>query len=660
MRNANSKGHQGTCRRLCSVLLPSLVLLLTLLPAQTLLAEAADEPVTERRLKISDYRQKMMAGWIGQMVGVGWGAPTEFRFNNQIIPVDDVPEWKPEMVNVWNQDDLYVEMTFLRSLELHGLDVSMRQAGIDFANSEYDLWHANKAGRDNLRRGIAPPDSGHPQFSSHADDIDYQIEADFSGLISPGLPNSVIALGEKFGRIMNYGDGVYGGQFVGCMYAEAFFENDPRKIAEAGLRCIPEGSLYAEMIRDVIGWHAENPDDWEATWQLINEKYHENPDSIRCLCTLKGADFNIDAKINGAYILLGLLYGQRDFDRSIVIAMRAGQDSDCNPSNAGGVLFTTSRYADLEDKYISALEQGKKFSYTEYDFEGLADVSEKLARQIVVQNGGRIETDADGEEVFVIPIQKPQPSALEMCWDPGPIADTTFTSEEFSHLGWLWITSLIGWAILLLALVSFRENRNPSALWIFAAVAAGYLIWELILVAIPAQFVDIEKSIGHSYVIGVAVVFLLSERLAKLSLTAMAAATIAVIAGVGLLGKLGDASVYFDGLDITEVVTIVGAALVIVLAAGIAARKCQGDLSPKRYLLNLLLWAFVVQLVITSIVVIATFGVGVLFQYWYWWLLVVVIYGIGVYLMSLPFWILAFKNRLYEERFKACLALRKA
>ena len=40
------------------------------------------------------------------------------------------------------RDDIYVEMTFLRTLEVHGLDCSIRQAGIDFANSGYRLWHA--------------------------------------------------------------------------------------------------------------------------------------------------------------------------------------------------------------------------------------------------------------------------------------------------------------------------------------------------------------------------------------------------------------------------------------------------------------------------------------------------------------------------------------
>ena len=126
----------------------------------------------------------------------------------EIIPESKVPARKPGMANQFNQDDIYVEMTFLRTMELYGLDCSSRQAGIDFANSGYRLWHANRAGRDNLRKGVAPPDSGHPKYNSHADDIDFQIEADFSGLIAPGMPNVLIGMGETFGRLMNWGDGV--------------------------------------------------------------------------------------------------------------------------------------------------------------------------------------------------------------------------------------------------------------------------------------------------------------------------------------------------------------------------------------------------------------------------------------------------------------------
>ena len=112
-----------------------------------------------RRLSVQEYVDKMKAGWIGQMAGVGWGGHTEFKWIGSIIPEEKMPKWHPGMVNQFRQDDIYVEMTFIRTLQVHGLDVSIRQAGIDFTKSGYDLWHANQAGRKRLRRGIATPDS---------------------------------------------------------------------------------------------------------------------------------------------------------------------------------------------------------------------------------------------------------------------------------------------------------------------------------------------------------------------------------------------------------------------------------------------------------------------------------------------------------------------
>ena len=386
------------------------------------------------RISVEQYIDKMKAGWVGQMAGVGWGAPTEFHCQGVVMPEDKVPQWEPKLINQFEQDDIYVEMTFLRTLELHGFGVSIRQAGIDFANSGYSLWHANRGGRDNLRIGIAPPDSGHPQFNKHADDIDYQIEADYAGLISPGMPNVPIQLGEIFGRLMNYGDGLYGGQFVGGMYAEAFFEEDVVKVVEAGLRCIPPQSQYYECISDVLRWYREYPNDWAKTWQLVNEKYHLNPQCRRFSCTGPEGEFNIDAKINGAYIVMGLLYGGGDPDKTIVIAMRCGQDSDCNPSNAGGILFTTIGFTNLPEKFSSALDPTGKFSHTPYDFPTVIGVCEKLARQAVVNCGGKIETDAQGKEYFIIPRQRPRPSALEQCWAPRPPVGSKYTEQEMAQI----------------------------------------------------------------------------------------------------------------------------------------------------------------------------------------------------------------------------------
>ncbi|MEE9573839.1 MAG: ADP-ribosylglycohydrolase family protein, partial [Candidatus Neomarinimicrobiota bacterium] len=495
----------------------------------------------ERRILVSEYRDKMMAGWIGQMAGVGWGAPTEFQYKGVIIPEDKVPEWKPEMINVFNQDDLYVEMTFLRTLEEYGFDVSIKQAGIDFANSGYMLWHANRVGRENLLKGIAPPNSGHPHFSTHADDIDYQIEADFSGLIAPGLPNTVIAIGEKFGHLMNYGDGVYGGQFVGGLYAEAFFEDDPEKLVDVALKYIPEGSQYAETIRDVIKWHSEQPDDWQATWQLIEDKYNLNPDYRLWTCSEEGDTFNIDAKLNGAYIAMGLLYGNDDLDRTTVISMQCGQDSDCNPSNAAGALFTTRGFKDLPDKFISGLNNETKFSFTNYNFPELIDVTEKLATEAIIRAGGRVEVNASGEKEFVIPIKSPMPSKLEQSHNPGPISNIEFTKEELKQINGHWIFKFSLIFLLVVTFLLFKENRNLKATAILIPLGVIFLVAEFFRAKIGPEGLAVFDIVilFESLAVGFAILLLLGKRLPNMKWYISFIGAGLVLAIVGYAGITG-------------------------------------------------------------------------------------------------------------------------
>jgi hypothetical protein len=400
-----------------------------------------------RRLPVRQYRDKMTAGWLGQIAGVSLGAPTEFNYQGRVIPEAEMPKWQPKLINdAFNQDDLYVEMTFLRSMEQYGFGVSIRQAGIDFANSQYALWAANNAGRTNLRNGIAPPDSSHPQFNKCPNDIDYQIEADYSGLVAPGLPNTSIELGEKFGRLMNYGDGVYAGQFIGALYGQAFFESDPVRLVENALQAIPTESQYAEVIRDVLAWHRAEPTDWHTAWLKCDEKYCK--DKYRGLRTTNGG---IDCRINGAYVVIGLLYGKSDLELTPTIACRCGLDSDCNPSSAAGVLFTTVGYSKLPEKFHKELDRSKLFSYTAYNFPALVDVTEKLARQAVVRAGGKIVTE-NGEDIFLIPVQEPKPSKYEDSGKPGPIAKSRFTPEEmakikFHGVAWQFKDFAPGWQI---------------------------------------------------------------------------------------------------------------------------------------------------------------------------------------------------------------------
>ena len=76
---------------------------------------------------------------------------------NGVAIDEELRPWKPEYIaGAIQQDDCYVEMTFLKALEDHGLDITYEQAGRAFANTEYPLWHANYYGRENVRAGIMP------------------------------------------------------------------------------------------------------------------------------------------------------------------------------------------------------------------------------------------------------------------------------------------------------------------------------------------------------------------------------------------------------------------------------------------------------------------------------------------------------------------------
>ena len=382
-------------------------LLCLLLTASCVAFAQEDE---SRSLSLDDLRDKIRGGLAGQMAGVTYGAPTEFRWLGKMVEGDI--KWTPSMIKgALNQDDLYVEMTFIEVMDRIGLNATTEQYGDAFRDSKYNLWHANAGARRLLNSGIKAPMSGHPKYNLHANDIDFQIEADFIGLMSPGMPQMVIRLCDRVGRVMNYGDGVYGGMFVCGMYAEAFFESDSRKLVEAGVQCMPEGSGYRAIIEDCLALYDKYPDDWTETWRQINAKWDKHdscPDGSLNV-------FNIDARLNGAYIAIGMLYGDGDFDKTLEISTRCGQDSDCNPASAAGILGVVQGFDALDKKWVGVIDeiQDEKFNYTAYSFNDMVASTEQRVMAAVKAEGGTV-----GDNSISVPKTKPVPPALEQ-WSMG-------------------------------------------------------------------------------------------------------------------------------------------------------------------------------------------------------------------------------------------------
>jgi hypothetical protein len=403
----------------------TIVGLIVILSVPVSAAPARGNRQRARHISHQLLEDKIRGGWAGQMIGVSFGAPTEFKSNGKIIEgklpwgfsldgekIEGEKLWSLEAVsNAIDQDDLYVEMTFADVMDRFGLDATIDQYGEAFKKSKYSLWHANAAARRLLNNGVKAGWSGHPKYNIHANDIDFQIESDFIGLMTPGLPREAVKICDRVGRVMNFGDGLYGGMFITGMYAAAFFENDARKVVEQGLRCIPAKSGYGELIHDVLDWSARYPEDWKKTWQLLEEKWDKDD-----VCPGGALNpFNIDAKLNGGYVALGLLYGKGDFTRTIEIATRCGQDSDCNPSSAGGILGVMLGYSRIPHGWKAGIPQlaDRKFAYTNYSFNDITRSTMKRALAVIERAGGKVT-----EPEITVPHQEPNSPKLEV-WNIG-------------------------------------------------------------------------------------------------------------------------------------------------------------------------------------------------------------------------------------------------
>jgi hypothetical protein len=371
---------------------------------------------TEYTISQGELLDKIKGGWAGQVIGCTYGGPTEFVWNGTMIGEEVPIPWNDTRMLWYYEnspglyDDVYMDLTFVQVFDTYGLDAPDSLHAKHFANAGYPLWHANQAARYNILNGIMPPESGHWKNNPHANDIDFQIEADFAGLMSPGMVNTASGIGWKIGHIMNYGDGVYGGIYVAAMYALAFLHDDIEFIVEEALKSIPEQSNYYQCIADVIRCYREEPNDWKRAWFEVQKRWTADigcPDGVF-------RPFNIDATINGAYIVIGLLYGKGDYGATIDISTRCGYDSDCNPANAGGILGTMIGYDKIPAYWKQGLDKVEhlNFAHTDMSLNKVYETGFRHASEMIVRNGGELNGDT-----FTIKYQEPTPVPYEKSFE---------------------------------------------------------------------------------------------------------------------------------------------------------------------------------------------------------------------------------------------------
>ena len=293
-----------------------------------------------------DYAERVYAGVLGKIIGVYLGRPFEGWSYERILDelgeidyyVNNRISWDHPLVV--SDDDITGTFTFLRALEDYGnsLDLTPAQIGQSWLNYIIEertiLWWGGFGNSTEhtafirLKNGVKAPASGSVEMNGAiiAEQIGAQIFIDGWAMVAPGNPELAADLAKRAASVSHDGEAIYASQVLAAMEAQAFVESDINKLLDVGVSFIPKDSVIYRMIADIREWHASEPD------------WHKGREKIAGLYNYENYGGNCHMVPNHGLIILGLLYGDSDFNKSMLVVNTAGWDTDCNSGNLGCLL----------------------------------------------------------------------------------------------------------------------------------------------------------------------------------------------------------------------------------------------------------------------------------------------------------------------------------
>ena len=172
--------------------------------------------------------------------------------------------------------------------------------------------------------------------------IGAQIRADFWGYCAPGWPEKAAEFAYRDAALSHAKNGIYGEMMCAAMISAALVTDDLSEIIEAGLNEIPSTSRAAETVADCLKWREEC-----ANWEEAFEKM---------LRTYYGKYSWVHTNNNLAVVLIALLYGWPDYEKTVCISVMQGMDTDCNGATAGSIIGAALGSKRLPDKWIRPLD----------------------------------------------------------------------------------------------------------------------------------------------------------------------------------------------------------------------------------------------------------------------------------------------------------------
>lgn len=307
------------------------------------------------KLTFNEYRDKVRACWLGKNIGGTLGAPFEC-----IRGVYDISYYTHDLsLGVLPNDDLDLQLVWLNAAEEYGKNVNAEILGEYWISYVTADWSEYGAGKNNMRYGLMPPISG--WYKNHnKDSCGCFIRSEIWACLAPGHPDTAVKYAYEDAICDHAQEGMYAEIYCAALESAAFAVTDREELVSTALSYIPADCAVAGAVRTVFECY-EGGKDWKEARKTVLQRY---PGSFGMLSGYRDQEpepdvpvgsLGYDAPSNIGIMMIGWVYGEGDFSRSICIAAGCCEDGDCTAGTLGALLGIIGGTGAIEEKWLKPI-----------------------------------------------------------------------------------------------------------------------------------------------------------------------------------------------------------------------------------------------------------------------------------------------------------------
>lgn len=288
------------------------------------------------KINRSILEDKVHGCWLGKNIGGTIGTPYEGK--RELL---DIKGFVTKPGEVLPNDDLDLQLVWFHALETEGPQKLTSNLLSEYWVSYVPAhWNEYGVGKCNIKAGFLPPLSGEYGNEDWKNSNGAWIRSEIWASLAPGFPN-ISAKYAFMDACIDHGlaEGTYGEVFTATLESCAYFESDIRKLIDTALSRIPESCEVSKKVRYVIECFERGIDYRDVRNALVDD-FESDLDWFQAPCNI-------------AFVIIGLLYGEGDFKKSMLYAINCGDDTDCTGATVGAILGIINGRSGIPEDWTS-------------------------------------------------------------------------------------------------------------------------------------------------------------------------------------------------------------------------------------------------------------------------------------------------------------------